>query len=428
MAYYSISLLVEIGEHFQANSYEEIAGAVFNKRWQGKRLVGLRLAAFFIFFAVTVSICSYFFMLKSELPELIKFALIKFNVKCVESGSYLLNGNFLMLIVILVVILPITFAKNLDFLKYASASGMFSMTFCIVTIVVFKFQIGCSDLVSDVVGDDLLKNECDYEPDHETLKDWTKFQNALSTMQNLSKSGDESVCQAQFFKTSFMDAFGNLFFAFLCHDCIMSIYSELRASGKNGNQGVKFMRVCRYAFAGITSLYMLCGLFGYFTWYDSTISEILLAYSHGYSDNIFIFAARLFVLVTVTFSVPIVHYACRKAFCMLVYGEYVLHTTSSDNKSRIYTFQYGFPVVYLGLISLLVIKAETVQVFFNFGGQITHPTLYVLFPPLFWLLTFAQTSQNKTKIYGNAAMCVLACFVIGKGVMEASGDVMDLFM
>ena len=144
----------------------------------------------------------------------------------------------------------------------------------------------------------------------------------LSTMQNLSKSGDESVCQAQFFKTSFMDAFGNLFFAFLCHDCIMSIYSELRATGKSGNQGEKFMRVCRYAFAGITTLYMLCGLFGYFTWYDSTISEILLAYSHGYSDNIFIFAARLFVLVTVTFSVPIVHYACRKAFCMLVYGEY----------------------------------------------------------------------------------------------------------
>ena len=77
-----------------------------------------------------------------------------------------------------------------------------------------------------------------------------------------------------------------------------------------------------HAFAVITTLYLLCGLFGYFTWYDSTISEILLAYSHGYSDNIYIFAARLFVLVTVTFSVPIVHYACRKAFCMLVYGEY----------------------------------------------------------------------------------------------------------
>ena len=48
MAYYSIDLLTEIGEYFQANSYEEIAGAVFNKRWQGKRMVGLRLAAFFI--------------------------------------------------------------------------------------------------------------------------------------------------------------------------------------------------------------------------------------------------------------------------------------------------------------------------------------------------------------------------------------------
>ena len=81
----------------------------------------------------------------------------------------------------------------------------------------------------------------------------------------------------------------------------------------------------------------------------------------------------------------------------------------------------------MGLISWLVIKAETVQVFFNFGGQITHPTLYVLFPPLFWLLTFAQDSaQSKVKIYGNAAMCVLACFVIGKGVIEASGDVIGL--
>lgn len=172
--------------------YEEIAGAVFNKRWQGKRLVGLRLAAFFIFFAVTVSVCSYFFVLKSELPELIKFALIKFNVKCVQSDSYMLNGNFLMLIVILIVILPITFAKNLDFLKYASASGMFSMTFCIITIVVFKFKIGCSDLVGDVVEDDLLKNECNYEPDHETLKDWTKFQNACNRGSNLTKNGKKT--------------------------------------------------------------------------------------------------------------------------------------------------------------------------------------------------------------------------------------------
>ena len=322
MAYYSIDLLTEIGEYFQANSYEEIAGAVFNKKWIGKRLVGLRLAAFFIFFAVTVSVCSYFFMLKSELPELIKFALIKFNVKCVDADSYLLNGNFLMLVVIVLVILPITFAKNLDFLKYASASGMFSMTFCILTIVVFKFQISCQDLIdNDAENAELLENECLYKPDHETLADWEKFQTGFQQMKNDSKNG-ESVCEPEFFKPTFMQAFGNLFFAFLCHDCIMSIYGELRSSG--GQTRKKMMRVCRYAFSGITTLYLLCGLFGYFTWYDATISEILLTYSMGYSDNIFIFAARLFVLITVTFSVPIVHYACRKAFCMLVYGEYRL--------------------------------------------------------------------------------------------------------
>ena len=359
-------------------------------------------------------------MLKSELPELVKFALIKFNVKCVESDSWMLDGNVLMLSVIILVILPITFAKNLDFLKYASASGMFSMTFCIFTIVFFSFKIDCEeDLIGSSGESHLLENECSYEPNHDTLEDWEKFQKSLSKMKNESA---ETACQADFFKSSFMDAFGNLFFAFLCHDCIMAIYSELKA--KSGNQRQKMMRVSRFAFSGITSLYLLCGLFGYFTWYDSTISEILLTYSHGFSDNIFIFAARLFVLITVTFSVPIVHYACRKAFCMLVYGEYVLHSKSG---LIVGVFQYGFPVVYLGMICLLVIKAKTVQVFFGLGGQITHPTLYVLFPPLFWLLTFASSSQNKFKIYGNACLCILACFVIGKGVMEASGDVIAVF-
>ena len=82
------------------------------------------------------------------------------------------------------------------------------------------------------------------------------------------------------------------------------------------------------------------------------------------------------------------------------------------NKIQVLIYQFVFPVIYLGGICLLVIKAKTVQLFFNLGGQITHPTLYVLFPPLFWLMTFGQTSVSKFKIYGNAGLCVLACFVI----------------
>merc|ERR1712048_438313 len=63
------------------------------------------------------------------------------------------------------------------------------------------------------------------------------------------------------------------------------------------------------------AMYVAIGLCGYFTWKELTVSDILIMYG---TENILIFVCRVFVDLTVLFSIPIVIFFGRKGFFSMV--------------------------------------------------------------------------------------------------------------
>ena len=179
----------------------------------------------FLFITSMAAVLNFGFIIKTQAPELVKTVLLKTSSSsypdCYAADSWFFNGNYVYLIITICITLPITMARNLDFLKYPSLVGMVSMILTIVILGFFQFQISCQKVVKDeankieleMLGLDLqLQNvnssrlfnrnessqevvtqKCSYEPDAKILADWTSFENKLKQGANNSLN-DQDYC------------------------------------------------------------------------------------------------------------------------------------------------------------------------------------------------------------------------------------------
>ena len=92
-------------------------------------------------------------------------------------------------------------------------------------------------------------------------------------------------------------------------------------------------------------MYVAIGIFGYFTWYEYTISDVLLMYSKTSSENMWIFACRLFVNMTVLFSIPMILFFGRAGFFSMI-------KKSSESPEPTDYMLYAYNVVFLTVIYL----------------------------------------------------------------------------
>uniref|UniRef100_A0A4W5KW04 Solute carrier family 38 member 3a n=1 Tax=Hucho hucho TaxID=62062 RepID=A0A4W5KW04_9TELE len=241
---YSIHLLLKSSGIVGIRAYEQLGQRAFGT--PGKMAAGI---------AITLqnigAMSSYLYIVKYEFPLVIQAFLGVDN-------EWYLNGNYLVIMVSISVILPLALMKQLGYLGYTSGFSLTCMVFFLIsvcTVILYMFY---------------------------------------------------------FFQTAYTIPI--LAFAFVCHPEVLPIYTELKNPTKQ-----RMQHVSNISIVVMYTMYFLAALFGYLTFYGEVESELLHTYSRLDPYDTLILCVRLAVLTAVTLTVPIVLFPVRRAIQQLFF-------------------------------------------------------------------------------------------------------------
>ncbi|MEQ2162530.1 hypothetical protein GOODEAATRI_020659, partial [Goodea atripinnis] len=188
------------------------------------------------FFSFT-AMSSYLYIIKYELPIVIQ------SFTGASDGEWYINGNYLVLLVSLFVILPLSLLRNLGYLGYTSGLSLLCMVFFLIVVIIKKFQMPCPLPIPDALN--------------ETMR----MLNSTPHIDNVT-SDDDDTCKPKYFvyNSQTVYALPILTFAFVCHPTILPMYEELKDRSRQ-----KMQNVAKVSFLAMFIMYLLAALFGYLT-------------------------------------------------------------------------------------------------------------------------------------------------------------------
>ncbi|XP_041944313.1 sodium-coupled neutral amino acid transporter 3-like isoform X2 [Alosa alosa] len=343
---YSIHLLLKSSGIVGIRAYEQLGYRAFGT--PGKMAAGI---------AITLqnigAMSSYLYIIKYELPLVIQ----AFCGVDKPSGEWYLNGNYLVIIVSISVILPLALMKQLGYLGYTSGFSLSCMVFFLIAVIYKKFQLPCP------------------------FEEFSFNRTITASLMNASviaepRGGIEAVvdpsCVPKMFNINSKTAYTIpiLAFAFVCHPEVLPIYTELRNPTKK-----KMQHVSNISIAVMYTMYFLAALFGYLTFYERVESELLHTYSRIDPYDTLILCVRVAVLTAVTLTVPIVLFPVRRAIQQMLF----------PNKTFFWPRHIAIAFVLLTIINLLVIFAPNILGIFGFIGATSAPCLIFIFPAVFYI-------------------------------------------
>ncbi|KAF5892817.1 sodium-coupled neutral amino acid transporter 3-like isoform X2, partial [Clarias magur] len=344
---YSIHLLLKASGVVGIRAYEQLGFRAFGT--PGKMAAGI---------AITLqnigAMSSYLYIVKYEFPLVIQ-AFLKVDKL---SSEWYLNGNYLVVIVSICIILPLALMKQLGYLGYTSGFSLTCMVFFLISVIYKKFQVPCP---------------------------FTDF-SSLNRTAALNSSGvvavehsgvtmtpeDDPSCTPRMFNLNIQTAYTIpiLAFAFVCHPEVLPIYTELRNPTKK-----KMQHVSNISITVMYVMYFLAALFGYLTFYDKVEAELLHTYSKIDPYDTLILCVRVAVLTAVTLTVPIVLFPVRRAIQQLFF----------PNKTFWWPRHIAIAILLLTTINLLVIFAPNILGIFGVIGATSAPCLIFIFPAVFYI-------------------------------------------
>ncbi|KAG7268770.1 hypothetical protein CRUP_034254 [Coryphaenoides rupestris] len=132
LSLYSVHLLLMTSKEGGSLIYEKLGERAFG--WPGK------MAAFVSITLQNIgAMSSYLFIVKYELPQVIRSFMGLEEI----SGEWYLNGNYLVVIVTIAVILPLSLLKNLGYLGYTSGFSLSCMVFFVCVLIYKKSHLPC---------------------------------------------------------------------------------------------------------------------------------------------------------------------------------------------------------------------------------------------------------------------------------------------
>ncbi|KAG8537797.1 hypothetical protein GDO81_023822 [Engystomops pustulosus] len=214
---------------------------------------------------------SYLYIIKYELPLVIQ----AFLGLTEPTGDWYLNGNILIIIVSILIILPLALMKHLGYLGYTSGFSLSCMVFFLCAVIYKKTVISC--------------------PLNATHTEHHVYTNGNSTT--------EESCTPKLFTVNTQTAYAIpiIAFAFVCHPEVLPIYTELRRATKK-----RMQNVANVSIFAMFVMYLMTALFGYLTFYGEVDSEMLHTYNKVDPLDKLVLSVRLAVLVAVTLTVPVV--------------------------------------------------------------------------------------------------------------------------
>uniref|UniRef100_A0A674AAN9 Solute carrier family 38 member 3a n=1 Tax=Salmo trutta TaxID=8032 RepID=A0A674AAN9_SALTR len=326
---YSIHLLLKSSGIVGIRAYEQLGQRAFGT--PGKMAAGI---------AITLqnigAMSSYLYIVKYEFPLVIQ-AFLGIDK---PSGEWYLNGNYLVIMVSISVILPLALMKQLGYLGYTSGFSLTCMVFFLISV--------CT----------VILYSCRPPP----FADDT-------TVVGLITNNDETASELfYFFQTAYTIPI--LAFAFVCHPEVLPIYTELKNPTKQ-----RMQHVSNISIVVMYTMYFLAALFGYLTFYGEVESELLHTYSRLDPYDTLILCVRLAVLTAVTLTVPIVLFPVRRAIQQLFF----------PNKTFYWPRHIAIAFTLLTLINMLVIFAPNILGIFGIIGATSAPCLIFIFPAVFYI-------------------------------------------
>ncbi|KAK2851732.1 hypothetical protein Q5P01_008008 [Channa striata] len=331
---YSIHLLLKSAGFVGIRAYEQLGNRAFGPP-------GKILAACVITIHNIGAMSSYLFIVKSELPLVIQAFLGKHE----NTGEWFLNGNYLIIIVSIAIILPLALMKQLGYLGYTSGFSLSCMVFFLISVIYKKFNTPCP----------------------------LEIHNATPIAEihtSFNETGD--FCEAKLFTVNSQTVYTIpiLAFAFVCHPEVLPIYTELRHATKKRMQAVANVSIL-----AMFVMYLLTALFGYLTFFGAVESELLHTYSRVDTLDVLILCVRLAVLIAVTLTVPVVLFPIRRALLQIFFPEKPFHWARH--------ILIAFCLIFV--VNLLVIFVPSIRDIFGLIGATSAPSLIFILPGIFYI-------------------------------------------
>ncbi|XP_070784890.1 sodium-coupled neutral amino acid symporter 2 isoform X2 [Enoplosus armatus] len=371
---YSVHLLLKTANEGGALVYEQLGYKAFG-------MPGKLAASCSITMQNIGAMSSYLYIVKYELPIVIQ--------AFVGTGKWYTNGDYLVLLVTLVIILPLSLLRNLGYLGYTSGLSLLCMVFFLIVVIIKKFQIRCplSENINAV---------------NETM---IKVPNAtLSHLNSSAVDYSEDACTPKYFvfNSQTVYAVPILTFAFVCHPAILPMYEELKDRSRRKMQGV-----ANVSFLAMFIMYLLAALFGYLTFNLNVEPELLHTYSKFYKSDVLLLIVRLAVLTAVTLTVPVVLFPIRTSVNQLLCASkefsWIRHTIIT--------------VVLLAGTNALVIFVPTIRDIFGFIGASAAAMLIFILPSAFYIKLVKKESMKSVQKIGATAFLICG-FVVMIGSMS----------
>uniref|UniRef100_A0A3B5B8S9 Sodium-coupled neutral amino acid transporter 3-like n=1 Tax=Stegastes partitus TaxID=144197 RepID=A0A3B5B8S9_9TELE len=352
---YSIHLLLKCSGIVGIRAYEQLGYRAFGT--PGKMAAGI---------AITLqnigAMSSYLYIVKYEFPLVIQ-AFLKVDK---PAGEWFMNGNYLVIIVSVAVILPLALMKQLGYLGYTSGFSLSCMVFFLISVIYKKFNIPCPFVDFAI--------------------------NSTASVMNVTDPGgeDNPACIPKMANLNSQTAYTIpiLAFAFVCHPEVLPIYTELR-------KYKKMQHVANISIAVMYGMYFLAALFGYLTFYGEVEAELLHTYSRIDPYDTLILCVRVAVLTAVTLTVPIVLFPVRRAIQQMVF----------PNKTFYWPRHIAIAFVLLTFINLLVIFAPNILGIFGVIGATSAPCLIFIFPAVFYIRIVPKEEEPLRSVPKILAAC-----------------------
>lgn len=372
---YSVHLLLKTANEGGSLSYEQLGYKAFG-------MVGKLAASGSITMQNIGAMSSYLFIVKYELPLVIKALM---NIED-TTGLWYLNGDYLVLLVSLLLILPLSLLRNLGYLGYTSGLSLLCMMFFLIVVICKKFEIACPFEVTLIIN--------------ETVNG--TFTQPITFAPDMTFNTTDDSCRPHYFifNSQTVYAVPILTFSFVCHPAILPIYEELKGRSRR-----RMMNVSKISFFAMFLMYLLAALFGYLTFYEHVESELLHTYASVLGADILLLIVRLAVLMAVTLTVPVVIFPIRGSithlFCQAKDFSWWRHTLIT--------------VSILAFTNLLVIFVPTIRDIFGFIGASAAAMLIFILPSAFYIKLVKKESMKSIQKIG-------AMFFLLSGIVVMTGS------
>uniref|UniRef100_A0A672H9J1 Sodium-coupled neutral amino acid symporter 2 n=1 Tax=Salarias fasciatus TaxID=181472 RepID=A0A672H9J1_SALFA len=367
---YSVHLLLKTANEGGALVYEHLGYKAFG-------IPGKLAASCSITMQNIGAMSSYLYIVKYELPIVIQ------AFTGASDKEWYANGDYLVLLVSVVIILPLSLLRNLGYLGYTSGLSLLCMVFFLIVVIIKKFQIPCP-----------LPNELN------ALNETLKSSNASLLDSNTTATDySDDTCRPKYFvfNSQTVYAVPILTFAFVCHPAILPMYEELKDRSRRRMQGV-----ANVSFLAMFIMYLLAALFGYLTFNIHVGPELLHTYARYYKSDVLLLIVRLAVLTAVTLTVPVVLFPIRTSvnhlLCPTKNFSWVRHT--------------AITVGLLAGTNAMVILVPTIKDIFGFIGASAAAMLIFILPSAFYLKLVKKEPMQSMQKLGAAAFLVLGFLVM----------------